>query len=162
MKSIIHKITAVATVLIAVASSVPESQAASVRLKGSGYYKLGSSYVYSDFGKAQSGRYDNLGSDYYHRTEYGMDYISNSSSYRSGSLSYEFWALPYYGSSSGIVLMTRGLNSLSGGSRYVDLYRSGSGISLNRYRYPEQNIWEYTSSGWRFRDSLAFSRKTLL
>ena len=162
MKSIIHKITAVATVLIAVASSVPESQAASVRLKGSGYYKLGSSYVYSDWGKTQSGRYDNLGSDYYHRTEYGMDYISNSSSYRSGSLSYEFWALPYYGSSSGIVLMTRGLNSLSGGSRYVDLYRSGSGISLNRYRYPEQNIWEYTSSGWRFRDSLAFSRKTLL
>lgn len=163
MKSIIQQITAVAAVLFTVAVSVPESQAANIRLKGSGYYRLGSYYIFSHGdGKEQSGRYDYLGSDYYHKIEYGMDYITNTSGYRSGSLSYEFWALPYYGATSGIVLMTRGLSPLPSGARYVNLYRNGWGISLDRYRYPEQNIWEFTSGGWKFRDSLAFSKKTLL
>lgn len=162
MKSIIHQITAVAAVLFAVAVSAPVSEAASIRLKGSGYYLLGDYYVFSHGGKQQSGRYKNLGRDYYHNIEYGMDYISNNSGYKSGSLSYEFWALPYYGATSGIVLMTRNLSPLYGGERYVNLYKSGWGISLNLYRYPEQNIWEFTRSGWKFRDSLAFSKKTLL
>jgi hypothetical protein len=162
MKSIIHQLTAVASVLFAVAVSAPESQATNVRLKGSGYYDLGSYHVFLRGGKEQSGRYRNLGRDYYHKIEYGMDYITNRSDYKSGSLSYEFWAMPYYGATSGIVLMTRGLSPLWGGERYVDLYRNGWGISLDRYRYPEQNLWEYTGSGWKFRDSLAFSRKTLL
>lgn len=163
MKSIIQQITAVAAVLFTVAVPTPESQAANVRLKGSGYYHLGNYYVFSQYGKEQSGRYSNLGRDYYHKIEYGMDYITNSSSYRSGSLSYEFWAMPYYGATSGIILMTRGLSPLSGGSRYINLYKYGWGISLDQYRYPEQNIWEYIGGGrWRFRDSLAFSRKTLL
>ncbi len=162
MKSIIHKITAVAAVLVAVASSIPQSQAANIRLRGSGYFELGNYDTFSRYGKEQSGRYDNLGRDYYHKTEYGMDYVTNASGFRSGSLSYEFWAMPYYGAESGIVLMTRGLSRLAGNESYVDLYKYGWGVSLDRYRYPEQNIWEYTSSGWRFRDSLSFTRKTLL
>ena len=162
MKSILHNITAVATALVAVASSIPEAQAANIRLKGSGYYELGDYDTFSRYGKKQSGRYESLGGGYYHDTEYGMDSISNTSGYRSGSLSYEFWAMPYYGATSGVVLMTRGLSPLSGDRRYLDLYRFGGGVSLDRYRYPEQNIWEYTNRGWKFRDSLAFTRKTLL
>jgi hypothetical protein len=163
MKSIIQQITSIAAVLFTVAVSAPESQAANIRLKGSGYYRLGSYYVFSHGGKEQSGRYSYLGTDYYHKIEYGMDYITNTSGYKSGSLSYEFWALPYYGATSGIVLMTRGLGPLSSGARYINLYKNGWGISLNLYRYPEQNIWEYMGGGsWKFRDSLAFSKKTLL
>jgi hypothetical protein len=164
MKSIIQQSIAFAAVLFTVAGSIPESQAANVRLKGSGYYRLGSEYVFSGRnGKQQSGRYSYLGSDYYHKIEYGIDYVTNTSSYKSGSLSYEFWALPFYGATSGIILMTRGLSPLSSGQRYVNLYKYGWGISLNLYRFPEQNIWEYIGrDAWRFRDSLAFSRKTLL
>jgi hypothetical protein len=163
MKSIIHQITAAAAVLFAVAVAAPDSQAATVRLKGSGYYRLGNYDIFSHGGKEQSGRYSYLGSDYYHKTEYGMDYITNTSGYSSGSLSYEFWALPYYGATSGIILMTRSLPSLGRGERYVSVYKYGWGISLNLYRYPEQNIWEYMGGGsWKFRDSLAFSKKTLL
>ncbi len=161
MKFISHKLAA-AFSLFAITTSIPEARSAAVKLKGSGYYLLGSYYVFSHGGKEQSGRYSYLGTDYYHKIEYGMDYITNTSGYRSGSLSYEFWALPYYGATSGIVLMTRGLGPLAGGQRYVNLYKYGWGISLNLYRYPEQNLWEYTSSGWKFRDSLAFTRKTLL
>lgn len=162
MKSIPHKLAAAAVSLFVIATSIPEAQSAAIRLEGSGYYRLSKFEVFSENGKAQSGRYRNLGRDYYHNIEYGVDYISNNSGYRSGSLSYEFWALPFYGATSGIVLMTRGLSPLSADRSYVDLYRYGYGISLDEYRYPEQNIWEYTSRGWRFRDSLAFSRKTLL
>ena len=163
MKSIIHQITAVAAVLCAVAFPVQELKAANVLLKGAGYYRFGNYDFFADDGKEQSGRYRNLGRDYYHKIEYGMDYISNTSGYKSGTLSYEFWALPYYGATSGVVLMTRSLSPLYGGERYVDLYKYGWGVSLNQYRYPEQNLWEYAGSGrWKFRDSLAFSRKTLL
>lgn len=162
MKSIIHQITAVAAVLFTVAISAPQSHAANIRLKGSGYYRLGNYYVFSHEGKEQSGRYKSLGRDYYHKIEYGMDYIANTSSYKSGSLSYEFWAMPYYGATSGIVLMTRSLSPLSGGERYVNFYKNGWGLSLNLNRYPEQNIWEYTGRVWKFRDSLGFTKKTLL
>ncbi len=162
MKSLTQQLAAVATSVLAIAVFIPATQAADIRLQGSGYYDIGSFEIRSRYGKEQGGRYDNLGGGYYHDIEYGMDYISNESGSRSGSLSYEFWALSYYGATSGTILMTRGLNSLAGDRSYIDLYRLGYGRSLNRYRYPEQNIWEFTSRGWRFRDSLAFSNKTLL
>ena len=162
MKSIIQQSIAVAAVMFTVAGSVPESQAANMRLNGSGYYWLSDWEVFSNGGKEQSGRYKNLGRDYYHKVEYGIDYVANNSYSSSGSLSYEFWAMPYYGATSGIVLMTRKLGAFSSRESKEDVWKNGYAISLNRNRFPEQSLWELTRSGWKFRDVLTFSRKAYL
>jgi hypothetical protein len=162
MKSIIQNSIAVAAALFTVVGSIQQSQAADVRLDGSGYYWLGKKEVFSSNGKEQSGRYKNLGRDYYHKVEYGMDFITNYSYSSTGSLSYEFWAMPFYGATSGIVLMTRGVGALSSGEAYDDVWKKGYAVSLARKRFPEQSLWERTRSGWKFRDALTFSRKAYL
>ncbi|MES2924083.1 MAG: hypothetical protein V4819_21200 [Verrucomicrobiota bacterium] len=162
MKSIIQQSIAVAAVFFTVAGSIPELQAADMRLNGSGYYKLGNREVFSTEGKEQSGRYKNLGRDYYHKVEYGIEVITNDSYSGSGTLSYEFWAMPYYGATSGIVLMTRKLGAFSRREVQEDVWKNGYAISLNRNRIPEQSLWEFTRNGWKFRDALTFTRKAYL
>ena len=77
-------------------------------------------------------------------------------------MSFELWAMPYYGATSGTILMTKGVSSLWGGYNYADYISTGKAISLNRYRYPELNLFEYAYSGWKWRDALSFSYKNLL
>jgi hypothetical protein len=91
-----------------------------------------------------------------------MDFITNHSSNSSGSLSYEFWGIPYYGASQGVILMTSGLAPLRGGYSYEQLYVSGYALALDEWRYPDINLWELTRKGWRFKDSLTFTKKTFL
>ncbi|MES2660237.1 MAG: hypothetical protein V4689_16560 [Verrucomicrobiota bacterium] len=164
MKSIISKLTMAAAALFAAATFAPEAQAAKITLDGYGYYALGTKVTYynKSSAPAQSGAYKSLGADYYHKITYEMDFITNRSGYGSGSLSYEFWAMPYYGSTTGIILMTRGLKPMAGGQSVKSLTKSGLGVFLDARRFPEQNIWEYTGSGWKFRDSLTFTRKIWL
>ena len=150
--------TLVATVLI----SSPRAYAASVTLEGSGSYKFTSSDYYYEYGTRQSGRYRNLGTDYYRKTTIGMDWIVNNSSYRTGPLSLEFWGMPYYGADTGIVLMTRSAGRLPADTHYRNSRWRGRSIFLDEYRFPEINIWEKTRKGWRFRDALSFRRDNLL
>jgi len=70
--------------------------------------------------------------------------------------------MPYYGADKGIVLMTIGSSPLSGTSSKKDFHVDGYAVSLDAYKYPELNIWEYTRNGWKFRDALSFTRKSLL
>lgn len=159
MQFIARKLTIAATALAAIALSVPEARSADVRLEGTGYYKLVNRTEFYQEGVEQSGRYRNLGRDYYHQIEYGVDFIGNDSNRRSGSLSYEFWALPFYGSTSGIIVMTRGVQSIPGRNNLDGVVRTGLGVSLHKRRFPEQSLWEFTRKGWKFRDALSFSRK---
>lgn len=138
------------------------ARAADVTLDGSGYYELGSRASYYRYGTAQSGRYSNLGAGYYNSSEIGMDEVANHSSARTGSLSFELWALPYYRATRGTVLMTQQLGPLWGGYSYLDVSSFGRALSLNRYLYPELNLYEYTRLGWRWRDALSFSYRELL
>lgn len=161
MKFLFKSLTTAAIALIAVAP-LSESRASTIQLDGFGYYKLSTKVKYRGDPPSQGGRYSSLGSDYYHNTTYQMDFITNSSKGKSGSLSYEFWGLPYYGSTKGIVLMTRGLKQMNGKSSIPNLEKSGAGIYLDRRRFPEMNIWEYTNKGWQFRDALSFTRKDWL
>ena len=138
------------------------AHAADVALEGSGYYELGSRTSYHRYGTAQSGRYSNFGAGYYHTAEIGMEEVANYSNSRSGSLSFELWALSYYGATSGSVLMTQQLGTVWGGYSLVDVAGFGRARSLNRYRYPELNLFEYTRSGWRWRDALSFSYRDLM
>lgn len=162
MKTIIRQSLAVAAALFTVAGPVPESHAAAVKLEGYGYYETGKHDVFSSNGKEQSGRYRNLGRDYYHKVEYGIDFVTNYSNSSTGSLSYEFWAMPYYGATTGIVLMTRKLGTLARSEDFENVWKYGYAVSLDRNRFPEQSLWELTSSGWKFRDALSFSRRTNL
>ncbi len=161
MKTTIKLFTAAAVIFAAVTTS-PEARATAVTLDGSAHYTIRNTEVYYGGGVAQSGRYQNLGSGYYHNTTYGIEFLTNSSTHRSGSLSFDFWGMPYYGATSGLILMTRGLDRLAAMSSVTTLSRSGLAVSLNARRFPELDLWEYTINGWRFRDAFRFTQKDLL
>ncbi len=163
MKSKIQQLTAAAAALCTLAVSAPKAEATVVTLDGYGYYSR-SNYerFYGNGGKKQTGRIKYLQSDYYRKTEIGMDFLTNRSNNKSGSLSFEFWALPYYGATRGIVLMTIGTTPLNGGTSKKNFHVDGFAVSLDASKFPELNIWEYTRKGWKFRDALAFTRKARL
>ncbi len=164
MRTFVKKLTSAAVALCAVAVSIPETQAAKVTLDGFGYYALKKKVTYygNNSVPKQSGRYKSLGSDYYHKLAYQMDFITNRSNSQSGSLSWEFWAMPYLGSTSGIIIMTRQLQPFGPRKSFKNLEKEGLGIYIDRKRFPEMNLWEYTRKGWQFRDALSFTRKTFL
>lgn len=162
MKKIKLSLTAALAAMFALTSIPSETRAADLTLNGDGSYKLGTQIRYSYTGRQQSGRYGNFGADNYHTATIGIEWITNRSGNRSGSMSFELWAMPYYGATSGVVLMTRGLSPLGGGNIRQPVNADGYAIFLNRYRFPELNLWEYTRSGWRNRDYLTFNRKNLL
>lgn len=161
MKNFVRRFLTTATCGLAL-SITPVGNAADLTIDGYGSYALSKRVDYFIKGKNQGGRYKNLGSDYYHRASYQMDFITNRSSNSSGSLSYEFWGMPYYGASQGVILMTSGLAPLRGGYSYNKLYVSGYALALDEWRYPDINLWEYTRKGWKFKDSLTFTKKTFL
>lgn len=163
MKSKIQQLTAAAVTLCTFAASAPKAEAADITLDGYGYYSR-SNYerFYGNGGKTQSGRVRYLQSDYYRKTEIGIDFLTNRSNSKSGSLSFEFWALPYYGATRGIVLMSLGTSPLNGGTSKRNFHGDGFAVSLDASKYPELNIWEYTRNGWKFRDALSFTRKARL
>jgi hypothetical protein len=155
-------LTTAAVALFAVAASIPEAQATRVTLDGVGYRTLSTSYRYYRYAPEQTGRYESLGADYYRNAEIGIRRITNRGTRRSGSMSFELWAMPYYGATSGIVLMTNGVDPLRAGFRYNDVAGIGKAVFLDRRRFPELDLFEYTSNGWKWRDALTFSNSTRL
>ena len=162
MKSIVKSLTAAAVALSAIALSTFEVRAADVRLEGYGEYFLNSNDAFFNRAPKQSGRYRRLERDYYRKTEIQIDLISNLSRTGSGSLSFELWAMPYYGATSGIVMMTRGLSPLRGRRSYEDVSVRGYALSLGEEKIPEFNLWEYTRRGWRNRSHLTFEISDIL
>lgn len=134
------------------------AKAADLDMRGYGSVNESPYETYSYYGAAQNGRYRSLGAGYYRRTTIGVDAIRNYSGFRSGSISFELWAMPYYGATSGTVLMTTNAGDVFGFSAKRNVYRTGNKMSYDGYAFPELNIWEYTSRGWGFRDNLTFSR----
>lgn len=135
---------------------------ASVKLLGSAYFNSGGAVKVRN-SPAQGGRYKTLGRDRYRKSEYGVEFISNlNGSSRSGPLSYELWAMPYLGAKSGVVLMTCGLDRLSAGDFYHNLVAKGQAVYLGKRKFPEQNLWEYTANGWKFRNAITFRKKANL
>jgi hypothetical protein len=135
------------------------AKAADLDMRGYGSVNESAYETYSYYGAAQYGRYRNLGEGYYRRTTIGVDAIRNYSGSRSGSVSFELWAMPYYGATSGTVLMTTNAGKVFGFSTKRNVYRTGSKMAYDGYAFPELNIWEFTRRGWGFRDNITFSRK---
>ena len=163
MKSVINQFAVAALAIVSLTVTTPNAIATDLTLDGSGYYDLSDVVdYYSGRGKKQSGKYKYLGADYYHRAETGMDFLSNNSNSRSGTMSFEFWALDFYGADTGTILMTHRVSPLPGRDGYEDFYKEGYAISLNDYYYPELSLWEFTRKGWKFRDALSFSSDSLL
>lgn len=144
--------------MVSMFGGISGAKAADLELRGYGSVSESRYESYLRYGAAQDGRYRNLGAGYYRRTTIGVDGIRNYSSFGSGSLSFELWAMPYYGASSGSVLMTTYAGSVYGSATKWNVYRTGNKEAFNGYAFPELNLWEYTRSGWGFRDNIAFSR----
>ncbi|RYD42107.1 MAG: hypothetical protein EOP85_11670 [Verrucomicrobiaceae bacterium] len=163
MKSIISKFIAAAVAISATGIAIPKAEAAKIRLEGFGFYEVANKVRYFATPPKQGGRFYRFkGGDYYHKAEIGVDYMVNRSNSRSGDLSFEFWAMPFYGSTNGIILMTTSVGSLKARKQASDVDEDGQAIDLNRRRFPELNVWEYTRSGWKFRDALSFDYKAWL
>lgn len=162
MTAIFKKLSLAAALAMTAATVAPEAKAANVTLDGYGQYFLGNTVKYYGGGVKQGGRYKNLGADYYTKATIKMDFITNRSNAGSGSLSFEFWAMPYKGATTGIILMTKGLDPLPGRKSYNYVSAKGYAINLDRRRFPELNLWEFTRNGWKFRDVLSFPRKVWL
>jgi hypothetical protein len=163
MKSIIQKITTCTVALSAGTFTLPEAKAADLRLEGYGYFEVANYVRYYAKPPSQGGRFNKFrGGDYYHRAEIGMDFLSNRSNSRSGELSFEFWAMPFFGATKGIILMTEGLSPIRANRNYRNLTGEGYAISLDERRFPELNLWEFTRRGWKFRDALTFDYKAYL
>jgi hypothetical protein len=143
--------------MVSMFGGISVAKGADLEMRGYGSVSESPYESYSSRGAAQSGRYRNLGSGYYRRTTIGVDAIQNYSSFRSGSISFELWAMPYYGATSGTVLMTTNAGDVSRFSTKRNVYRTGNKLSYDGYAFPELNIWEYTRSGWGFRDNITFS-----
>ncbi|NJM38905.1 MAG: hypothetical protein HC845_14140 [Akkermansiaceae bacterium] len=163
MKSIIHQITTVAVAIIIASATALESRATDLFLEGSGYFELDKKVkFFGDRGKKQSGKFKYLGADFYRKAEVGIDEVVNDSKFRSGTMSFEFWAMDFFGAESGIILMTHKVSPLKARRFYDGLDRRGYAIFLDERRYPELSLWEFTIDGWEFRDALSFSRKSRL
>ena len=163
MKSIIHKLIAAAVAVSATGFVAPEARAADLRLEGYGYYEVANYVRFYAKPPKQGGRFNKFrGGDYYHKAEIGMDFLTNYSNSRSGDLSFEFWAMPYFGATKGIILMTEGLSPIRANRSFRNLTGEGYAIDLDRRRFPELNLWEYTRKGWKFRDALSFDYKAWL
>ncbi len=162
MKSIIQRLATTGLALFAMSAAIPEAQAANLTLDGYGSYSLGNNVDFYGSGAKQTGRYRNLGRDYYHTATIRMDFVTNHSNSRSGDLSFELWAMPYYGATSGIILMTRALDRLDAGDSNRDVSKKGKAVFLDARRFPELNLWEFTRNGWRFKDALTFKNKAYL
>lgn len=159
----INKLTAAAVAFSTTGFVLPEANAANLRLEGYGYFEVANYVRYYAKPPTQGGRFNKFrGGDYYHRAEIGMDFLTNNSNSRSGELSFEFWAMPFFGATNGIILMTEGLSPIRAKRSYRNLTGEGYAIDLDRRRFPELNIWEYTGPNWKFRDALTFDYKAWL
>ena len=162
MKTLANSIIAASSLLLSISGTSHQAAAADLTLDGTGYYELGNSEFYLRRGAGQSGRYSNLGKNYYQDAEIGISRITNHSFTRSGSMSFELWAKPFYSATSGIIMMTRGFNPLSGDFNYPNVASYGVALSLRQWRFPELNLFERGRRSWEWRDALTFSRNDYL
>ena len=144
--------------MVSMFGGISEVKAADLELRGLGSVSESPRQAYLRFGAAQDGRYRNLGAGFYRRTTIAVDGIRNYSGFSSGSLSFELWAMPYYGATSGSVLMTTNAGTVFGRATKLNVIRTGNKVDYGGFAFPELNLWEFTRSGWGFRDNIAFSR----
>ena len=158
MKTLKIRFGIASVAMVSMFGGISGAKASDLALKGYGSVSESPYENYRYNGAAQGGRYQNLGEGYYRRTTIRINRIRNFSNRRSGSMSFELWAMPYYGASSGTVLMTSNAGRVYGASSKWNVRRTGNKVALDDYAFPELNLWEYTRNGWRFRDNRAFSR----
>lgn len=152
MKSLVSKFIAAAIALVSISASTTTAHA-TPQIDGFCGFLLGVSKTYKPYGAAQTGRYMNLGSGYYRSGSIlGCEKIFNNGFYKTGTMSLELWAMPYYGANSGKVSMTLGTPSLAPLKSRTFYTANGNAKSFNSYSFGSVHLFEYTSSGWKFRD----------
>ena len=151
MKSLASKFIAAAISLVTLSVSTNTAQAAA-QIDGFCGFLLATGKTYKSHGAAQTGRYMNLGSGYYRSGSIlGCEKIFNNGFFKTGAMSLELWAMPYYGATSGKVSMSLGTPSLAPLKSRTVYTTNGNAKSFNSYSFGSVQLFEYTSTGWKFR-----------
>ena len=104
-------------------------------------------YNYSSYSSYNNGAGYYWGSSSYYSKTVSHPYTSIYS--RTGGLSFEFWGKTYYNGSTGYILRTRFLSPLYQGYAYIPAKASGVLRRINRYLWPQINLYHFTSSWGR-------------
>ncbi len=135
--------------LLGIAWSAPSATAAKFQIDG-GFVTLGSDKVIKL--SQESGRYPDLGRNYYRTTTIGCKAIRNvSKKGTSGQLSLEYWASPLYGSEMGTPLMSLLLPSIKSGKRQSNVSKEAPARYYNDEGYVQLRLYEYTAGQWVLR-----------
>jgi hypothetical protein len=157
-----NKTKAVALGLAALAFSLtaPVASAAKVKING-GYVTLGNDKVLR-LGQS-SGRYTDLGRNYYRTTGIGCTSIQNTSKKGvSGVLSLEYWALPFIDSTEGKPLMSVLLPRVEANKQIKAVKKSGPAAYYNAYGYIQLRLYELSGGIWKLRYSKNIGSRQLL
>lgn len=138
----------------------PLARAAKLKIDG-GFVTLGLNKVARL--SQESGRYPDLGRNYYRTATIGCKAISNTSKTgRSGQLSFEYWALPYLGADTGKPLMSVLLPSLKSGKKVSNLSKLNFAGYYNAYGYIQLRLYEMSGGTWVLRASKNIGNRQLL
>jgi hypothetical protein len=140
-----------AFLFIVIGLSAPFAMAAKFKIDG-GFVTLGEDKVIRL--SQASGRYSNLGKNYYRTATIGCTAVRNiSASGRSGQLSLEYWALPFFTSKTGTPLMSALLPSIKGGKKLSNVSKVGPAAYYNADGYIQLRLYEFSAGKWVLRAS---------
>lgn len=140
-----------AFLFIVIGLSAPLAIAAKFKLDG-GFVTLGEDKVIRL--TQASGRYPNLGRNYYRTATIGCTAVRNTSATgRSGQLSLEYWALPFFTSKTGTPLMSALLPPINGGKRLNNVSKVGPAAYYNADGYVQMRLYEFSAGKWVLRAS---------
>ena len=151
MKTQISKVAAAISMVVIIASSAPLATAAKLKID-SGFVTLGVDKAIRL--SQESGRYPNLGRNYYRTSTIGCKAIRNTSAKgRSGPLSLEYWGLASYTATTGRPLMSVLLPSIKSGKRLNNVSEVGTAAYYNADGYIQLRLYEYSAGVWVLRAS---------
>ncbi len=111
----------------------------------------------------ESGRYPNLGRNYYRTASIGCKSVINTSKKGiSGQLSLEYWAMPYIDSTTGTPLMSVLLPPVKAGKRINDISKDAQAGYYNANGYIQLRLYEYSGGVWLLRSSKSVGSRQLL
>ncbi len=127
----------------------PLAQAAKFKIDG-GFVTLGTDKVIKL--SQASGRYPDLGKNYYRTATIGCKSITNTSKKgTSGQLSLEYWASPVYNSATGTPLMSVVLSPIKSGKKLSNVSKEDSARYYNNEGYVQLRLYEFSAGQWVLR-----------
>ena len=149
------KFAAICLASLIITLEAPSAKAAKLKIDG-GFVTLGTDRVIRL--SQESGRYPNLGRNYYRTATIGCTSIRNTSTKGSSKqLSLEYWALPFYGAETGTPLMSVLLPAIKSGKKVSNVKKQGMAAYYNAEGYIQLRLYENSGGTWLLRASRSMS-----